>query len=174
MQSKHKPSNCPHREDENTFGYTECMPSGGVQSKLSESQEKRFEDEIYIPHEIIDGDSCFNYTKKPIYQDDTGGRRIIGYEKYGDDECRCGMKKVKQEIKQFLASELSLQKEETRLEVYEDAYQSAKLHLIKEIEKKKELHTHNSIPCYTGDEDGKCIICVKNVILDDVLASLKK
>ena len=36
------------------------------------------------------------------------------------------------------------------------------------IEGKKELHTHNSIPCYTGDEDEGCVICIGNKKLDDI------
>ena len=36
-----------------------------------------------------------------------------------------------------------------------------------------ELHTHNSIPCYTGEEDEGCTTCIRNKVLEDVITKLK-
>lgn len=38
---------------------------------------------------------------------------------------------------------------------------------IKNIEGLLELHTHNSIPCYTGSEDEGCITCLQNKLLGE-------
>lgn len=51
-----------------------------------------------------------------------------------------------------------------------------KTHQTKMVEKvrgMRELHKHNSIPCYTGDENEGCITCVKNKTLDDVISLLE-
>ncbi len=81
-------------------------------AKLTPEQEQRFDDSVYIPCQMVDGDFCDNHTKKPMYVDDTGGKRIVGYEVYPKGECACGMEQVRIEAKQHLAKELQTQREE--------------------------------------------------------------
>ena len=45
--------------------------------------------------------------------------------------------------------------------------------IIKKAEEGLELHTHNSIPCYTGEEDEGCTTCIRNKVLEEVIARLK-
>ena len=46
--------------------------------------------------------------------------------------------------------------------------------LIEEVEKRMELHRHNSIPSYTADLDEGCVICLKNDAFQKVIDSLKE
>ena len=45
--------------------------------------------------------------------------------------------------------------------------------IIKKAEEGLELHTHNSIPCYTGEEDEGCDSCVKNKAFEKLITKLK-
>ena len=42
----------------------------------------------------------------------------------------------------------------------------------KRITKKEELHTHNSIPSFTGDLENWCVICIRNQAIEDILKML--
>ena len=45
--------------------------------------------------------------------------------------------------------------------------------VMKEIEKVRESHTHNSIPSFEADLNEGCNICFKNHVLSDLLTYLK-
>jgi len=45
--------------------------------------------------------------------------------------------------------------------------------IIKKAEEGLELHTHDSIPCYTGEEDEGCDSCVKNKAFEKLITKLK-
>lgn len=51
--------------------------------------------------------------------------------------------------------------------------QAQTIKVVEKIEKMEELHSHNSIPCYRGDEDEGCCLCIRNKALDDVILALK-
>ena len=40
------------------------------------------------------------------------------------------------------------------------------------IESQKELHKHDSFPCYVGEEKEGCIICIKNKVISDIIKRL--
>lgn len=49
-----------------------------------------------------------------------------------------------------------------------------KIYLIHEKDlPEKELHRHDSIPCYVGDEDNGCITCMNNKLIDLIKSKLQ-
>jgi len=73
-------------------------------------------------------------------------------------------KEILRKTEEFLAKTLSQREAEVREKVN------------RKIEDMRKLHTHDSIPLYTGEEDGdegKCIICQRNVVINSVLSQLK-
>lgn len=44
---------------------------------------------------------------------------------------------------------------------------------LRELLPKEELHTHDSIPCYTGEENSGCSLCIRNKTIAEVMELFK-
>ncbi len=56
--------------------------------------------------------------------------------------------------------------------ILKDMFSSQTQDIKKRITKKEELHTHNSIPSFTGDLENWCVICIRNQAIEDILKML--
>jgi len=73
--------------------------------------KQQFIDEYFFPCEVVDGDFCFK-CKEPIYVEDTGGKRLVGYKEYPDNKCACGAKQREQKCWKFIENLLSQSNQE--------------------------------------------------------------